>query len=830
MSLFYKKTFLVSFLILIGLGLFFSLNKQATNSRQLPNNFLFRQRAFPTGVIKTAAYKNALVWKKNSLQRSTDAVTWEFVGPTNIGGRITDIEIPSNNAATYYVGSASGGIFKTTDAAVSWNPIFDEQEMLSIGDIEISKSDNNLIYVGTGEVNAGGGSLAYDGNGIYKSMDAGDTWENKGLEDVGSISKVLINPVDNNVVYAGVMGALFRKDIHRGVYRSLNGGESWDKVLFVSDSTGIIDMAINPISPSIVYAASWERIRRPNYRSYGGETSRIYRSTDAGETWNELTNGLPSIANQKGRISIDISYSNPNILYASYTDKTGYLQGVYKTTNGGDTWSTINSDQIYDTSYHWWFGGIFINPSNPQNIYYAGFNLSKSTDGGINWESDNTMHVDQHTVAFNAQISNQVLIGNDGGLYKSCDSGTSFTFKNDLPITQFYRYTVDEQNENKRYGGAQDNNTIRTITGAIDDWYSIYGGDGFQPLVDPTNTNTIYALYQRGNLARSTDDAGFFSPILNGISYSDRNNWDTPICIDPSNTNTLYYGTHRVYKTTNRGDDWVAISTDLTNGDPGGNLAFGTLTSIDVSPLDSNVIYAGTDDANVWVTVDGGSNWVKISDDLPTHWVTKVKASPDDVNTIYVTFSGYRYGDDDGQVFVSYNQGADWSNISTSLPDIPVNDIEIDTFGNLFIATDIGVLLSNNDGTDWGYFGGGFPSVVVTDLYCHKTSKYLYAATYGRSSYRIDLNNNIILTESQKQDIGFDMYPNPANEKLTIKFEKITNPTIEIFDLQGKLIQRIKQIKKDRLILNTKNLKDGMYFLKLENNQSRQTKKLIIKH
>ena len=829
----------ITSLLIIGLLLQLSYKttqKKRQDIKEIPNDFLFMQRAYPTGIIKTDALKDAIIWKEKAKNKEVNSIFWEFVGPTNIGGRITDIEIPSNAADTYYVGAASGGIFKTIDAGSNWTPIFDDQSMISIGDIEISKTANDLLFVGTGEVNAGGGSLAYDGNGIYKSNDAGLTWEQKGLEETGSISKVIIDPQDNNTIYAGAMGPLFKNDSNRGVYRSQNGGDSWSKVLFVSDSTGIIDMAINPINPNVVYAASWERIRKPNYRSYGGETSRIYRSQDTGETWSELTNGLPTTASQKGRISIDISNSNPSVLYASYTDKIGYIQGVYKTTDGGDSWISVNSSQLYDTSYHWWFGGIFVNPTNPNEIHHAGFYIAKSTDGANNWSTISAPHVDQHAIAFNTQNPNEVLLGNDGGLYKSTNNGTSYTKINNLPITQFYRYTVDEQNTNKRYGGAQDNNTVRTTTGSDDDWYSIYGGDGFQPLVDPTNTNTIYAMYQRGNLARSLNNAGSFSSILNGINSSDRNNWDTPICMDPNNPDILYYGTQKLYRSEDRGSLWSSVSPDLSNGNSGGNLTFNTISTIEVSPHFSDLIFVGTDDGNIWVTDTPMFEWFKIANDLPDYWVTKIKISPNDGDKMYITYSGYRYGTNDGHVFFSGNGGGTWDDISNNLPDVPVNDIEIDTFGNLYIATDIGVLASSDNGASWNVFGANFPTVVVTDLFYHKTSKYLYAATYGRSSYRIDLNDNILATNNDLLTNKNILYPNPAQNYVNILFSDnhIDNKIkVELYDIQGKQIKSsnlsFQIVSKNKLKIDLNNIKTGHYFLKINHKGQTETHKLLVR-
>ncbi len=797
-----------------------------------PHDFMFMQRAYPTGEIKTDAYSIAIQWKKEKKQRSSGGTLWEFTGPINIGGRISDIEIPIDQAQTYYIGTASGGIFKTTDGGANWNPIFDEQEMLSIGDIEISKNNTDLLWVGTGEVNAGGGSLAYDGDGIYKSFDGGLTWEIKGLPDVGSIGKIVIDPSDDDTVFVGAMGPLFRNDINRGVYRTNNGGDTWDQVLFVSDSTGIIDMAIHPTNGDIVYAASWERIRRPNNRQYGGETSRIYRSINGGDTWAELTVGLPSVASEKGRISIDISQSNPNVLYALYADANGSIQGVYRTANGGDTWIEVNSSQLTNIGFHWWFRGIFVDPANEDIIYNVGFIIEKSIDGGASWNiSFPNVHVDQHAMAFNASVAGEVLLGNDGGLYKSTNDGATSTKDVTLPITQFYRFHVDAQNEDKIYGGSQDNSTMRTVTGGLNDWNIINGGDGFQPLVDPTNTNVIYALSQRGNLRKSTNNAASFFSVLNGIASGDPNNWDTPITFDPVNPQIVYYGTNRVYKTTNAAVNWTAISPDLSNGPHSGNLTFGTITTINVSPLDSNVIFAGTDDGNIWITQNGGTNWNLISSSLPDFWVTKVLASRDDVNTVYVTFSGYRFGEDDGHVYKSTDAGANWIDISTNLPDIPVNDIERDRYGNLFLGTDIGVLASLDEGTNWEVLGMNMPSVVVTDLNIHEASEFLFAGTYGRSSYKIDIANNILNTDDILFALEVQLYPNPSSDYVMISIpEDLENVSVILYDQLGREIirQDFTDYTND-IRFSIETIPSGLYYLSIFDGISQTTKKLLVK-
>ncbi len=799
-----------------------------SSSEETPHDFMFMQRAYPTGEINTNAYSNAVAWKREKLgeQRSSAAI-WELVGPLNTGGRITDIEIPVDQAQTYYVGAASGGIFKTTDAGNTWLPIFDDQEMLSIGDIEISKNNTDVLWVGTGEVNAGGGSLAYDGDGIYKSTDGGTTWETKGLPDVGSIGKILIDPSDENTVFVGAMGPLFRADLNRGVYRTTDGGDTWDQVLLVNEITGVIDMAMHPSNGDILYAASWQRVRTPQNREYGGAGSGLHRSLDGGDNWTEMTNGLPSNPTQKGRISIDISSSNPNVLYARYADASGSIQGVYRTSDGGDTWIEVNSSQLSNVGFHWWFRGIFVDPADENTIYNVDFVVEKSTDGGNSWfTAFPNVHVDQHALAFNASENGEVLLGNDGGLYKSADDGASSVKDLTLPITQFYRFYVDPQNDDKRYGGTQDNNTIRTTTGGLSDWTPIYGGDGFQPLVDANNTNVIYVLSQNGNMGKSTNDANSF----NGVNEPNgRKNWNTPILLDPSDSEIVYYGSSQLYKSTNGAGTWNAISPDLTNGSGGGNLTFGTIYSFDVSPLNSDVIIVGTDDGNISVTLDGGSNWANVSSSLPNRWVTKVLADRDDVNSFYATYSGYRYGEDSGHVYKTADNGATWTDIGTSLPDIPMNDILKDSYGNLYLATDVGVFISGDDGLNWEVLGENMPSVVVTDMHIQEDGEVLYAATYGRSAYMIDISNDIFSIEDASLEAHVSLYPNPASESVTIDLLSVSGRiSVEVYNVLGKTVLQAENYTSN-FTLDLDGISAGIYYVKISEGNNSAVKKLIIK-
>ena len=400
-----------------------------------------------------------------------------------------------------------------------------------------------------------------------------------------------------------------------------------------------------------------------------------------------------------------------------------------------------------------------------------------------------------------------------------------------LPITQFYRVHVDAQNDAKVYGGAQDNNTIRTTTGSVDDWTAIYGGDGFQSLVDPTNTAVIYALSQRGNLGKSINNGANFSGATNGISGSDRKNWDTPIVMDPFDSQILYYGANRLYKTTNAAGNWTAISPDLTNGSGGGNLTFGTIISISVSPIDTSTIYVGTDDGNVWITNNGGGNWTNVSASLPNRWVTKVLASRSDLNTVYATFSGYRYGEDNGHVYKSDDNGSNWTDISTGLPDIPVNDILEDVYGNLFLGTDIGVLASPDQGANWSVLGENLPSVVVTDMHIHEASEYLYIGTYGRSMYKLDLSEDILSVAHRSFSETIAIYPNPATDYVTISAsESFENISVGIYDAMGREISRrdFSSSNTDEQI-STQGFSKGMYFVKISNGHSQTTRKLVLK-
>jgi len=764
--------------------------------KKAPNDWFFLQRSFPYPEINYEARQLAWVQsQKIRHERVERGEGWVLKGPLNIGGRISAIAMHTSDMQTIYAGAASGGIFKTTNTGDSWVPIFDDALSLSIGDIAIAPSNPDIIWVGTGEANAGGGSMAYDGFGIYKSTDAGNSWEQVGLENSGSIGRLVIHPSDPQVCFVAAMGRLFSDNPERGVFRTTDGGENWEKVLYVNDSVGAIDIVMHPDHPDTLYAALWERVRRPDRRNYGGPGCGIYRSYDGGDSWTELTGGLPSSSPANGRIGIDISESDPNILFAIYADNIGYFAGVYRSDNGGDTWIRTNDGDLnyMYSSYGWWFGRISIDPVNPDIAYAIGFDLYKTTNGGNSWPMiSSTVHVDHHDLVAHPLNHNFVVLGNDGGIYLSNNGGSNWTFLENLPITQFYTCEVDEQNPQRLYGGTQDNGTNRTLSGGTGDWQSIYWGDGFFVLVDPSDNNYIYAEYQYGNFARSTNGGQYFDYAMNGISSSDRMNWNTPFVFDPNNPQILYFGANRLYKTTNRAEFWQVISPDLTDGGGNNNVVYGTITAITVAASNSQFIYVGTDDGNVWRTIDGGSNWINISSGLPVRWVTRLAADPFDELTVYITLSGYRYDNYLPHVFRSTDGGGNWQNITGDLPEAPANDIIVDSSldSTLYLATDFGVFITRNLGQNWSMLGDNLPNVPIVDLDFHQPTRTLVAATYGRSMYTFSVDQLVgIQSGFNVNDDAWSIFPNPAHEQIWINCTSAAKELhYEILDLQGKSV------------------------------------------
>ncbi len=729
---------------------YYRLKKQGSIPRRLetrPNDWFYVQRSYPYDTIATGKYREAVHYTEQALQQasakrgSAMASVWQQAGPTNIPGRITDIEAVAGGAIVY-AGGAAGGVFKSTDYGMSWTEIFDAVGSYAIGDIAIHPTNQSIIYVGTGE--AAPAFDTYDGTGIYKSIDGGSNWTFKGLPNSFRIGRVVVHPTKPETVFVAAGGKVFGGgNPDRGVYRSIDGGNTWQHKLYVSDTTGCIDLALHP-STGTVLAAMWERVRWVDQpRRLGGTTSGIYRSTDNGDSWALLGsgNGLPAASEMTGRIGVTFDPSS-NSAYALYSDKFGVFIGLYKSTNLGANWTRVNDGTLLSAPLNaswqggWYFGQIRVAPGNPNIVFALGIDIWKSTDGGSSWgQYSGGVHADQHALWISPSNSNEIYSGSDGGVNYSANGGASWSPRANQPSTQFYAVTLDPNNPERLYGGSQDNGSMRTMTGAINDYQSIYGGDGFYCLVDPTDPNTFYAESQNGNLVKSV--SGSYFGATNGIDFStDRHGWSTPVVFDPSDHNTLYYGSNFLYKTIDGAMSWNKTSADLTNG-PHPYGALGTITTIDVSATNGNVIYVGTDDGNVWVTQNGGGNWTKITTGLPNRWVTRVAVDRHHANIAYVTVSGHFIGANLAHIYRTIDYGTNWTPINGSLPDASINDVIPDGIDSLslFIATDFGVYKTSNLGTSWTPLGSGMPILPVHDIVFHQGTRKLVAGTHGRSMF-----------------------------------------------------------------------------------------------
>jgi len=780
-----------------------SVGNTAEEEKEKPNYWFYMQRSYPQDKINYDAWREAVANSEVMRQTAPQSrSSWQEAGPTNIGGRITTIAASASNPNFIFAGAADGGVWRSTNSGVNWQSVFDFNSTLSIGAIAVDPMNADVAYVGTGEANSSGDS--YPGNGIFKTLDGGLSWQNMGLQDSYYIGRIAINPQNIQQIFVAATGLLFGKNLERGIYRSNDGGQNWQQVLFVSDSTAGIDVVIDPSSPNKVYAAMWERIRYPYERRAGGVTSGIYKSADGGDNWTLLSGGLPAPSATIGRIGLAIAPTNPNVLYAIYADHPGYFDGIFKTTDSGNSWSQVNDGGLGNlySNFGWYFGNIYVDPNNENTVYALGLAIYKSTSGGNSWGSiTGGIHVDQHAIWVDPTNSNHLVIGNDGGIFISQNGGSSFSKVLNLPITQFYAATVDYNNPQRLYGGTQDNGTMRTLTGQLDDWSIFYGGDGFYVIIEPNNSNVIYAESQYGGLGKSTNGGSNFNNATNGINGSDRTNWMTPVVMDPNDSNILYYGTYRVYKTTNGAGFWSPVSSDLSNGPYSGGLNFGTITTIAVASTNSNVVYAGTDDGNVWISEDGGGTWNFISGQLPTHWVTYITVDPANDSTAVVSFSGYKMNQYVGHIFRTVDRGQNWVDISANLPQAPVNKVVIDPDfpGIYYAASDVGVFFTSDSGNIWSMLAQNLPASVIMDLVFHQPTRTLVSATHGRSMYKIEVGNVVDIDTAPMPVIAnfnlISTYPNPFNSQIAIKFRLNKSLPIEvvIFDVLGRKVKLIKK-------------------------------------
>lgn len=688
-----------------------------------------------------------------------------WLGPGTMSGRITAIEGVNKDGKTLYIGTAGGGIWKSTNAGASFKPIFDRY-CQSIGALAIDQAKPTVVYAGTGESNMR--NSVSIGNGLYKSTDGGDNWTKIGLDSTEHISKIVIDPSNSNIVYVAAPGPLWSDSEHRGLYKSTDGGKTWAKSLYISDKAGCADVSLDPNNPNIVYASTWEFRRLPYLFNSGGKGSGIFKSMDGGKTWKELTNGLP--AKPFGRTALALAPSAPENLIAIVEAKDTKM---YISKDGGESWKE-QSATLNVVSRPFYFSTLVIDPKDPKRVYRPAFSFSYSDDGGYSFAEASGdggwVHSDHHALWINPNNTNQLYLGTDGGVYISLDRGVTWIFVSNLPVGQFYHVAVDNREPYNIYGGLQDNGSWYAPSAKPNgvnngDWTAIYGGDGFWTVPDPTDPNIAYAEYQGGNMARvdlRTLKSVSIKPQAAAADGKLRWNWNTPIHVGQKNPKNLYTGAQYLFKSTDQGRNWVRISPDLTTNDKkkqeqdnsGGLSADNTsaenhttIFTIAESPLDENIIWVGTDDGNLQYTTDGGKTWTNVSSNitaagLPAQtWVSSVEPSRFDKQVIYASFDNHMYGDHKTYVGKSADMGKTWTLFKSDEFTGFAHKIKEDLVNKdlLFVGTEMGMFASVTGGREWFRMKNRIPEyALVRDIVIHPKTHDLILGTHGRGVIVVD--------------------------------------------------------------------------------------------
>ena len=721
---------------------------------------------------------------------------WQFIGPTNISGRVTDVAVvaPKGRSYTVYAASASGGVWKTENEGTTWTPIFENMVTAAIGDIALAPSDQNIVWVGTGEHNIFRSSQA--GVGVFKSADGGKTWAHMGLADTNTIARIVVHPTNPDIVYVAAGGHEWTKNAERGVFKTVDGGKSWEKVLFVNDETGAYDLVMDPRSSGTIYAAMWQRTRQkwndPRTEAYH-TGSGVFKTSDGGKTWTPVNAGLPE-PNRRGRIGLDLCLTKPDTLYAlvdnyevsreptpqEITDSygvpsSGFIKGatVYRSDDAAATWTQVSGltreqktfMERHSGTYGWVFGQIRVDPNDPDTSYILGVPFSVSTDGGKSYTTfRRAPGGDNHALWIDPANSNYLLRGFDQGVAVSYDKGQSWRyFQNEINVCQFFNLNYDMATPFKVYGSMQDHGSFR---GKVDlsagrdkiraqEFENAPGGEGSNHAIDPTNPDIVYSAGFYGTISRAEyDKPGTYPgypyqkellPVLYENEPALRGQWLAPFILSPHNPNILYHGMQYVFRSLDRGDTWERISPDLTTNDPAtrGDIRYQTLFTISESPIKYGLIYSGTDDGRLWVTKDGGKAWAEITAGLaPGKWMSRVVASAYKLDTVYLTQNGKRDDDFTPYVWRSTDYGKTWTSISAGIPVGPVNVIREDPVraNILYVGTDMGVYVTTDGGKTWMALGADLPTAYVHDLIIHPRDNVIVIATHGRGMWALDAN------------------------------------------------------------------------------------------
>ena len=709
---------------------------------------------------------------------------WYHIGPTNVSGRCTDIAVvtPKGKNYTIYVATASGGVWKTVNEGTTWEPVFNQEATSSIGDIALAPSNQDIVWVGTGEANIFRSSQL--GGGIYKSVDAGKTWQHMGLADTLTIARIVVHPTNPDIVYVAASGHEWTENEERGVFKTVDGGKTWEKILYIDARTGAIDLVMDPSSTDTIYAAMWQRIRlhwNDPRNLEGYKNSGIYKSTDAGKTWTPINNGLPE-GQYRGRIGIDLCSTQPNVLYCfldnyelarELTEEEkadpyssglrGIIKGahLYRSDDSGANWRLVTpaTEKMkpyfarHSGTYGWVFGQMRVDPNDPDTVYTMGLGLNISEDSGETFRALRGMHVDHHGLWIDPDNSNYLINVQDGGLGISYDKGKTWSlFLHNMPFCQFFNVSYDMDTPFRVYGSMQDHGSYRGVvtrqgTGfAAVDWERAPGGEGSTHAIDPRDPHLVYSAGFYGRISRSdlakNESKSIFPPQIKGEEPL-RGQWLAPIILSPNHPDTVYLGLQYLYRSRFQGDVWERISPNMTYNikDRLGDIPYQTIFSISESPRDANLIYCGTDDGRVWVTKDGGKKWQEIVKGLPYRkWVSRIIASQYDHATVYMTQNGKREDDFTAYVWKSTDYGQTWVSIKGNIPLGPVNVIREDPVNRniLYVGTDVGVYATKDGGKTWSVLGGNLPTAFVQDLIIHPRDNVIVIATHGHGMWAMD--------------------------------------------------------------------------------------------
>ena len=692
------------------------------------------------------------------------------VGPALMSGRIGDIVVDPVESSTWYVAACSGGVWKTTNAGLTWNPIFDNYGSYSIGCLAMDPSDRFTIWVGSGENNAQR-SVGY-GDGLYKSTDGGQSFQKVGLENSEHIGRIVVHPKNSNIVYVAAQGPLWKEGGDRGVYQTTDGGKSWTKVLDISENTGINEVHMDPSDPNILYASSWQRRRHTWTLIDGGPESAVYKSTDGGKNWRKITSGLPG--GDLGRIGMGISPVNPEVVYA-VVEAAGGQSGFYRSTNRGETWQRMSSQSTTSGQY---YNELVPCPHNVDRVYLLDTYNQISEDGGKTFSAlgESDKHVDNHALVVDPRDENHLLSGCDGGLYETWDRGSTWDFKENLPLTQFYRVAVSNDLPFYYiYGGTQDNATqggpsrTSNVHGIRNsDWFVTVFGDGFEPAVDPEDSNTVYSQWQHGGLIRFdriSEERVDIKPQESADGPALRWNWDSALMISPHNHRRLYFGSQILFRSDDRGDNWKPVSGDLSRQIDRNKLKvmgrvwgvdsvakndstslYGAIVSLSESPLKEGLLYAGTDDGLVQVSENGGENWTKIETfgtlEVPEFgYINDIEADLHDENTVYVAVNNHKRGDFKPYIVKSSDRGKTWSDISGNLPERGTVYTLAQDHKNpalLFCGTEFGCFFTVDGGEKWLQLASGLPTIAIRDMEIQRRENDLVLASFGRGFFVLD--------------------------------------------------------------------------------------------